>query len=99
MQPDPEVAIRGARLRKRGRWKSAPRWFNCMICAENPRRHIGLQIQADWWPSAANREGPHHRSRFFASASIIALMASGVMSVSPRSKVIFSSLPVNGNGT
>ena len=39
-----------------------------------------------------------HRSRFFASSSIIALIASGVMLVSPRSKVIFSSLPVKGNG-
>ncbi len=50
---------------------------------------------------ALYREPPQapHRSRFFAISSIIALIASGVMLVSPRSNVIFSSLPVNGNGT
>jgi hypothetical protein len=40
-----------------------------------------------------------HRSRFFASSSIMALIASGVMLVSPRSKAILSSLPVKAKGT
>ncbi len=39
------------------------------------------------------------RSRFFASSSIINLMASGEMLDSPRSMVILSSLPVKANGT
>ena len=48
-------------------------------------------------PGTSSRR--HQRSRFLASSSIITLIDSGETLDSPRSKVIFCSLPVKANGT